>query len=554
MRGRYVSFSRVFLAASLAWAVHAQADNAQPSRGAGTLLNKLGVSAPKKQEVGTATLVHADLSDPFLIQFFAQWQVQKDLPYDVKGWVGKIFKRDYQGAAHLWTPIQKLLPEDFRVAGESAYLYLLWKLNLGQTFFDEWVNALGRKSFLESRTGIALDQTISPDFDKWLLNQAIDITTEQRAVLSKVDPSRGSHIQFLASYMALRGGAKGRELLDALPSTSPLKVPLANTVALSLARANDLAGAGTVLQQSVETALEAQGDYQGLGKHYLEIARLLYQAGAIESAAEFYQKVPTGVSDYLKAREELAWVWLRSGQTGKLRGELESLKRSVFEDTFAPDVFVVRSISNLKLCYYREVEKDLQAFVEDNKRWAGRITEALTSEAPRWSGDADFFVSLYENGVKKRAAERELLTTLAEQSIAAVLPAVGPQQHWEKARLRSIQASDRAGKKLTAEYRRQWKNRSRVLAEAIRKMQFVKVELYSQVRMLAQQDSTGPASDASDALVRDTNSKLKERTVSMRKDASAGEMVFPFDGVVWPDELFRLTSVAESRCQSRVAQ
>jgi|GEM_PF-1644087 len=519
--------------------------------GADALLNTLGKAPTQTAPEPGSLTVTSQLKDPFLIQFFSHYQVQQNLPYDVRAWVTRILNGEYQHASHLWTAMQKQVPESFRVPSEGAWLYCLWKIGLGQTFFDEWMDRLTQKSFVDSAVAQALDQTIAPEFSQWILENGVQVSESQKAQIEKFDTRRGSQYATLKAYVALRTGVNGMKALELLPVDHPMKAQLAQTVALGMARNGDLAGAGTVFKNHVEPALEAAKDTKALARHYLEVARLLYQAGALDAAADFYQRIPNGAEDYLKAREELAWVWLRMGETGKLRGELQSLRTGLFEDRFAPDVYVVRSISNLKLCYFSEAEKDLKAFVTTNRQWADQIQAALKSEESPETGEDDFFTKIAGRALKQRAHERDVLDTLATQSITAVLPAVGPQQHWEKAKTKAIVALEKAKKQVTNENRRQWKNRSRVLAEAIRKMQFVKVELYSQVRTLAQEAGEQASNQQSADLEKENADRLHGNTQLMLKQASAGELVFPFDGVVWPDELFHLTSVAQSKCQAK---
>lgn len=521
-------------------------------KGADALLNSLGGAPAVQQAAPGVSFVSSELSDPFLVQFFSHVQVERDLPYEARLWSQKVLKKDYAGAAHLWTAIQKSLPEKFEPAARTAFLYSLWKTGLPQTFFDEWVDSLSRKSFLESPLSLALDQTINPGFDKWLTDNAPAITAEQQRTLATIDMSRGNHYASLRAWGALRSGEKAAEVLGFLPADHFLKAPLANTVALALAKKGDLRGAGAVLKQHLEPAIESRKDLSALSEHYIQIARLLYQAGSLDGAADFYQRIPDGASNFLQAREELAWVWLRQGDTAKLRGELKTLRGGLFSDRFAPDVYVVRAISNLKLCFYSEVEKELNDFVASNRVWAGKINESLKSENPA-QDEPDFFTEVAKRAMAARKAEAELLDALATASITATLPAVGPQQHWEKAKTRALVALESAKKQSADEARRHWKNRKTVLTEAIRKMQFVKVELFSQVRALSRQaPANSTPSGAVSSLERDTDSRLKAETQVALKTASEGEMVFPFDGVIWPDELFKLTSVAQSRCQERV--
>src|SRR5262249_32739289 len=150
----------------------------------------------------------------------------------------------------------------------------------------------------------------------------------------------------LQALAALKKGEKGVAALDRLPNTNALTLPLAQTVSLALARKGDLPGAGRVLKLHVEPAMASMRNPHALARHYLWIARLLYQAGAIDGAEAYYEKIPSGTAGFLTAREELDWVWLRKGDTARLRGELATLSLSLFEDKFAPEVYLVRAISN----------------------------------------------------------------------------------------------------------------------------------------------------------------------------------------------------------------
>src|SRR3989440_6028979 len=51
-------------------------------------------------------------------------------------------------------------------------------------------------------------------------------------------------------------------------------------------------------------SLKAKGDPKLLAEHSIEVARLLYQAGALDGAERYYEKIPTGVSSYYASREE----------------------------------------------------------------------------------------------------------------------------------------------------------------------------------------------------------------------------------------------------------
>lgn len=485
-------------------------------------------------------LGNVKLTDPFQIQFFSEWQAQKDLPYEVNQWALKVVSEDVRPAAHLISAMQTKIPQSFYMASRAAEAYMYWKLGLAQTFFDRFTNLLSQQAFHDSRLAIALEQTVSKNFDKWLTDNAIAVSSDQQATIAKMDPKRSLLYATLKGWIALRKGLEAKDILPLLPPDHAFKIPLAETAALALARNKDLAGAARVLKEHLEPAIELKKDPKLRSAYSIEIARLLYQAGSLDGAEQFYEKIPNGAPEYLKAREELTWVWLRKGNSEKLRGELATLSSPLFAKQFSPETYLVRSVSNLKFCYYDKVQADIDQFIASNGKWAKEIQTNLEATDPQPSPQSDFFSKQAKAALAKRTEEKVALGRLIEQSIEAALPAVGQQTHWVAARDQMAANEEAAKKALQAEYRRQWKNMHLTLKEAIRKMQFVKVELMSQVRTLTRTDTT--------------TSKLEGSTLTpsmqlaKKELQEKGDMTFPFDGVVWADELFHLRSTAQARC------
>jgi hypothetical protein len=488
------------------------------------------------------TLGGIQLNDPFAMQLFTAWQSHGKLPYDVNAWVLRILRGETRQAAHQWSAIQSQVPGDFENEAKAAWLYVLWKVDLPQSFLDQWIETASSGDFLQSRLGVALDQVISPGFDAWLADHAITIAPEQVGFVRKLANAPGMVNLTLAAWVSLRDGDAAAQILPKLPITHRLKIPLARVAALGAARKGDLGGAGRILKTELEPAIEALHDPMELANHDLQIARLLYQAGAMDAAAEYYAKIPNQAPEYFKAREELTWVLLRQGDVSRLRGQLVTLSSPLFDGKFAPEVPLVRAISNLKLCYYDKVQKDFADFIRINTDWAHKIDAALKAENPPAPELEDPFSREAEKALAAREAEGKRLAALATESIQAVLPAVGPQSHWVKLQARMTALTEQARKQRSQEYRRQWSNRQAVLAEAIRKMQFVKVELMSELRSLAR----APGSMDGSSLASAQDAIHLSQAAPVR--AQPGQIVFPFDGVLWPDEMFHLRSVAQNRC------
>ncbi len=210
-----------------------------------------------------------------------------------------------------------------------------------------------------------------------------------------------------------------------------------------------------------------------------------------------------------------------------------SLSHKVFSDRFLPEVALVRSISNLKLCRYDGVAQDFAAFIEAHKVWAQKIQVALENPENAKIDGEDLKISALEKAIKARTNEEAQLAKLSIDSIKAALPAVGEQAHWLNARSQVATAKAELSRQVVAQKQRFWKNREVVLTEAIRKMKFVRVEAMAQVRM---------------ATIAQANNDVTDTIKRVQAAPQKGSQTYPFEGVYWPDELFKLHAKASSRC------
>ena len=441
-----------------------------------------------------------------------------------------------KGAAHLISAIKKDIPVNFLPSFKAGELYLYLKLNLEQTFINTWFTYSQDKRFLSHSAAIALLEVLPQDTFTWVMNIAPSLTSTQSAILEAIPVSTENDL-FLALkvWNNLNAGIKAEPLLDRIPQSHSLKIPMARSVMLGYLKIRDVAGAGKILKQHLEPAINKMEDVTLVGEHYLTIARLLYQVGMLEESKKFYQKIPNNTEDFLKAQTELAWVLLRTGQTGQLKGLLTTLGNDLFVDVFNPEVFLVRSIANLKLCRYKDVQKDFNAFIKVNTSFGRQISLALKNGHPPPEGVQDYYISLHRKSLTTLDKEIKVLDELAQESINAVLPSVGIQPHWKRAKTKLAQSREWQSKNLQKEYGRFWKNRELVLSEAIRKMRFVKVELMSQLNEFKEKNNV-PGSD-----------KVSFVQSALQKN---NQQVFPFDNIVWSDEMFNLYTEAESFCLS----
>lgn len=493
--------------------------------GVNALLETLEGKAPTKVKEA-----EREALDPFLSQLYATTNSRGDLSFDVRMWVNRVLSKDFEGAAHQWSTIHPKLSTEMENTGRAAYLYSLWHLNTPQTFLNEWLSALAKESFKKNPLAAALEAKLAPEFDSWVVNNVPTLEPEAITTINRFPATRGGPFLTLHAWKSLRSPKDAKTLLAQLPADHKLKRYLGETVVLDLVRNGKLVEAGKVLRESVEPTFVGEKDLQKYAQHQIQMARILYQAGALDDAERFYEKVPNGARSFLDARDELAWTWLRLGKTEKVRGLLKTMTSSLFDDRFSPETFVVLAISNLKFCHYNKTSETLKAFIDVHQKWAKKVSEALDAGDPPSPEHMDSYAEFAAKAVELRTEELKKMEEISARSIKAALPAVGIQSHWLAA-TKALQTNlETVKKKRAAEYRREWTNQQRTLQEAIRKMRYVKVELLTQVQQLAQVEKFAQP-------------KTAENTLN-----TGNAQVYPFDGVVWPDELFSLQSTAETQC------
>ncbi len=519
--------------------------NAQAQSGADALLNSLGTNAAQKPAAGavisTGIQSAIKLENAIARQLFTDWSSQQGLNYEANQWIQKFFSGEYENFAHLKSAmlpaIENPRTENFRNSVEAAYLYSLYRLNLSQTFFDGWMNAMSKPSFASSQASYALDESIM-NIEEWLFSRKIQVSSTQQSLIKSVGFARHPNWLMIQGYVLQRKGLAAEEVLSRLPINSSLRPKLSMTVALAYARKGDLANAAKILKIFYEPWMNQSKDPAASSRYSLEIARMLYQAGSIEGAIQFYQKIPKGSEDYITAREELSWCWLRLGDFAQLRGNLETLNSNLLSDRFRPESFLVKSITDLKMCNYQNVEKSFQSFVKQNQDWAKKIESAIQAPDSEMPRQMDEYSRYAVASIKAQSEELSALENFANRSTNVALPAVGKQQHWLDSVQKLKLVMEDTKKRQADEFRRQWKSDRATIQEAIRKMQFVKVEWLSQVSQL-------------EGLEKKVAQKSDSNQQPQNNPSIQAELSFPYDGVVWPDEVFKLRAVTNGQCAEK---
>ena len=169
--------------------------------------------------------------------------------------------------------------------------------------------------------------------------------------------------------------------------------------------------------------------------------------------------------------------------------------------------------------------------------WAKRIDQALKAETAPLPPNADWYALSITTSLKERSKELERVKALAAESVAAAVPAVGRQKHWDDVAKDLTGHVNRLATQQSSEYRRQWRNNSAMLREAIRKMQFVKVE------MASQSDAGAKAHPESETSATDA-----KKAVTVIDKAGESGWTFPADDEEWLDERLSMRSTGSSVC------
>jgi len=488
---------------------------------------------PKRISRKDRQLHYRSPSDGFQRRMYAAFKEHESISFDVALWVQKILNGEYVRAEEDWSSVRTEVPDDFRTMAQATHVYLLWKVGVEQTFMDQWLKFIATNERRDSPAQLALETVIPQKFDAWLLQNPVLITKPEHEELAKIEKP-APIVNTVKAWSNLRNLERAESILDTLEPANKLSFWLAETAVYSHVKKNDLRGAAHVIKANMEPAVDASKNLEYLARQDLEIARILYQNGQLELARQFYLKIPKSLPSYIPAREELAWIYLRTGDQMNLRGELKTLSSAAFTNRFQPEVQLLRGISDLKMCLFNRVQVDLIDYRKSNQAWAQAIDKALKLDPTPSPQEPDDFTQLGGRTVALLQNEHTLLAKLKSTS--------HQPQVWNEYLAANQANLSEAQSRLSAENRRQWTNQAAILNESIRKMRFLQVEYESELHQFQARGKNVQNLVASN--------ESGARVVS---DAQK-TMNFPVDTELWSDELFQLRSALESQCMKKGVQ
>lgn len=454
-----------------------------------------------------------DLSDPFLVQAFGKMKSLNIGGEDKLHFMNQFFKKDYKEALKSLLQLKNLTHDEASLV-RSMKSYIYWKENLSHEFFKTWAIEVTEYHFLNSELGVALDQVIAKNASSWLIEKGILISAKLKEQILKVESEDSKFLKSVKGYLLLKTGEKALSALKNLDVKDPLVLPLAKTVVTDLAVQGRLADAGLVVKEFIEPYLKDVDDVDLISEYYILLGRLLYQAKAYQQAKSLYLKVPDESSLFLQARLEALWISTIFDDISTTLGEVKSLEH--FDNKFLPERYLMSSMAYLKLCEFDHVKESFDKYIKTNKEFSTLISTNLASDNPTPVEQKSLFRKIYTNALKTLELEIsymnknkfETSSLLAEINLAKQL--------------------------LKSEIKLEWNNKQKLIEYSLRKMRFVKIEFLSTMRRLSHKLATSSHTD-----------QVTQLTSAIDK---TDKLEFPYDGILFGDELFHMHSKIKALC------
>ena len=463
-----------------------------------------------------------ELSDPFLIQLYTVWKSQIPRNSVTEKWIQHIYSKNYQKALKEMALDTNLLHRSLVKASE---IYVLHQMNLHQTVAHQILSLKEPSVFFKTNLGLALDQVLVKNPHLYY-EKGLSLSDEDKEYLSKIESLEAKIIHQFQAFAALKKGDNALISIGRLGAAHPLRIPLAKTSLLHYARNGKLGASGkllkSVLEPFLEKNLESLDNEEEISVYFLTLARLLYQANALDESITYYDLIPQTSKYFLTARSEVLWAHLRKRDYAKTKGELATLELDVLNDKFYPEAYVISAMASTMLCQFVNAKEALNRFIKVNVKWVDRISHNLQSDNPELI-ISSFFTRNNQRSINTLESELKTITSSGETLTSYKSSLESRLSH--------------AKMSLIKEKRNQWKLREKLLESALYKMKFVRIELLSRMRAVKEKEDQKISANT------DSVSNLSAANVR------TNQMAFPQDGIIWGDDLFNMTASVEDKCE-----
>lgn len=475
----------------------------------GALLDQDGSDIDIASKVQTVKSLNLD--NPFLIQAFSSWRALGALNPETNLFVQQVLDNNLLDAYQMMGKISE--PKAKKLI-EASELYLLFKLDMFQAFVSRFIEISSDGIFLQTELGLALDHVVGPVIGKKIVESGLFLTDTEKKLMVKFEKVDSKINYTLQAFKALGTGEYSLVWIGKLDDNHPLKLQLAQSALLDFAKQKKLGASGKIVKSIIEPILNKSENDEEISLYFMTLARLLYQAGALDESHKYYSLIPESSQYYMKAKSESLWASLRGRDYSKTKGDLATLELGVFNKNFYPEVYLVSAMSNVMLCQFVEARNAINRFVAVNKSWASEIDKNIQSVNPSQVENNSYlqFMSNAEthlNAEMNKVSSEKLLAGMKEK--VAELNVARKQ-----------------------EFLKQWSNRQKLLETALYKMKFVRLELIARMRQVQMKMQVAGADSI---------------TVQQAATAKKNQLKFPHDGKLWSDDLFHMSAEVKNMCQ-----
>lgn len=278
----------------------------------------------------------------------------------------------------------------------------------------------------------------------------------------------------------------------------------------------------------------------------LTAARLLFQNGYFDAAIKYYEKVSKTSDYWTEAQEEMGWAHLRKGEPHNAFALSQSLVAPALNDQVSPEAFLVRALSQLKLCDYSGLVSTLQNFPQRFKERTILLSKISQESVPEEVRQAVELlkakkIHLQDLGKSAQKLPRRLVmderlfqfvqnqksleaeAQVAEKLYAKSLALTGLQGHFEQLKQSSLLRAEAAKSAAFARIKELAQTEVDETKETLRKLHIVEAELIQQVSIV-------------DKIAKHAKGQEEKKGITGYK-GTADTLRFPLDGEIWFDDL-----------------
>ena len=247
------------------------------------------------------------LDDPFKLQLFAIVKTMSELPKQKK-WVNLVLSGKYLKALQTMGDVEESASFHKNILLNTE-LYLLYKLGYVNAFLHRWIDS--SSIVYKTELIVALSQMVAPSISSMIQNNGFYLNPNLKIKLSSTKSDDSAINITLQALSTLNQGVDSLNWIGKLETNDPLRINLAYSAILEYARKGQLGAAGEIIKKVVGPWLEKVSDINEISFYYLTLARLLYQANALNESIKFYELIPEESKYFLSAKAESLWPYLR---------------------------------------------------------------------------------------------------------------------------------------------------------------------------------------------------------------------------------------------------